>query len=115
LAAAAFTGVLKFVCKDGYQFQQRVTISDVAAAFYIFQDANNILTLPSNHGPVALYDVILVTGGTDTHQATVYCNGIDTGVRIDNNSNLTTVIDRQFKNAPVVFPAGATIRFTQAA
>lgn len=115
MAAAAFTGVLKFKCQDGYVFQHPVTISDVAAEFYVFPDGLGDVTLPSNHGTIALVDVILVTGGTDTAHAQVFCNGRDTGIKISNKANLTTTIQRQFAGAPVLFAPSARLKFKQAA
>lgn len=116
MAAAAFTGTLKFMLYSKGQavpYTQRVTISDVNAAFYIFQDGSSDITLPSDCDYVSLVDVILVTGGTDTTSATIFANQRETGEIIDNKSNLTTNQSRQYMGSPVNFKPGARLKFRQ--
>lgn len=115
MVAAAFTGTLIFKgVKSGSTIYQRITVSDVAGGFWVFPDGNSFLQLPADE-PYALVDVIMVTGGTDTTNAQLYVNQKNTGIVIDNKSNLNTSQYRQFINNPLGFKPGALIRAIQAA
>ena len=115
MAAAAFTGTCIFKGqKNGATKYVRVTISDVAAAYWIFPDGSNVLQLGADQG-YSLVDVILVTGGTDTTNAQLFVNQLNTGIVIDNKSNLNTVQNRQFQFNPLGFNPGAQLKFVQAA
>lgn len=114
MAAAAFTGTLIFKGSNGRTMHVRVTMSDVAAAYWAFPDGNSFLALPSEAN-WSLVDVIIVTGGTDTTQSEVYANGLSTGLVVDHKSNLNTSNFRQFATAPIGFKAGSVIKFKQAA
>lgn len=113
MAAAKFKSVLKFVCADGATIQYPCTVSDVNAEYYVFQDSNNDVVLPSNHGNLALTDVILSAAGTDTTTASIFCNGKETGEKVMNAANLTTNLSRQFMGSPLVIAPGARIRIKQ--
>lgn len=115
MAAAAFTEVIIFRgAKDGRSIQVACTVSDVAAEFAVAPDGNGFIQLPADQNYV-LMDMIVVTGGTDTKFQDVYANGLATGVRVNNVSNLNTAVNRQFQSAPVSFKAGALLRFKQSA
>jgi hypothetical protein len=115
MAAAAFTETVIFKGrKDGRVIHMRLTVSDVAAAYAIAPDGNGFIQLPGDQD-YTFSDVIVVTGGTDTTQQQVFCNGLNSGLVIDNKSNLNTANFRQFLTAPVSFKAGSLIRFVQAA
>lgn len=115
MAAVPFKAVLKFVCEGTKRtFQHSCTVSDVNAAFYLFEDGNNVCTLPSNEGVVQLADVILGPAtGTDTTTAAIYANQKNTGEVLMNASNAAANQARQFAGVPVRFAPGAQIRFIQ--
>jgi len=115
MAAAAFTATLVMRGeRTGDTNHVRATISDVAAAYYVFPDGSNTLQLGSDQ-PYWLTDLIIVTGGTDTTNASLFVNQRNTGIVIDNKSNLNTVQNRQFQFAPLKFKPGAQLKFVQAA
>ena len=114
MAAAAFTETLVFKGANGKVIHIRMTVSDVAAEYAIAPDGNGFIQLPGDQ-PYWLQDIIVVTGGTDTAQQQVYANGLDTGLAIDNKSNLNTSNNRQFQTSPVGFAAGSLLRLKQAA
>jgi hypothetical protein len=113
MAAAAFVATAKFKCADGYAFQMPFTVSDVNAAFYLGPDGQSFITLPSGHGVVQMWDIILSAAGTDTRTATITANSKATGETVQNSANLGTNTARQFIGAPVNFQPGANVRFTQ--
>jgi len=112
MVAAPFSAILKFQTAKR-TIQHYVTISDVNGEFYIFQDGQNIVQLPSTEGVVRLVDIIVSVGGTDTTTAAVDVNGQRIGTLIANTANLNTNDARQFLGAPLAFAAGASLRFTQ--
>jgi hypothetical protein len=114
MAAAAFTATLIFKGDNGRVIHVRTTISDVAAAFWIFPDGNSFITLPGDSN-YSLTDVITVVGGTDTTNSDLYVNGLNSGIQIDHKSNLNTANFRQFIQSPIKFKAGALLRLTQRA
>lgn len=114
MAAVPFTETLIFKGANGKVIHVRATVSDVAAAFAIYPDANNFFILPSDQA-YYLADIIVVTGGTDTAQQLLFVNGLNSGITIDNKSNLNTSNNRQFQGAPIGFKPGSMIRLTQSA
>lgn len=115
MAAAAFTETLIFQgMNDGRTMHIRCTVSDVAAEYAIAPDGNSFIQLPSDQGYL-LRDIIVVTGGTDTTNQTIFANSMSTGIVVDNKSNLNTANSRQFQQAPIGFKAGSLLRFKQAA
>lgn len=114
MAAAAFTATMVFVGDNRQQLFVRATISDVAAAYWIYPDGSNTLTLPANTN-WSLADVVVVTGGTDTTNSALYVNQLNTGVVIDHKSNLNTVQNRIFQLHPLRFRAGSQIKLVQSA
>lgn len=115
MAAVAFSGVLtlqNMKTKDRQSF--RFTASDVAAAFYIFPDGQNILTIPAD-SDYAIVDLALSAAGTDTTNADVAVNQRLTGVVVGNSTNLGTNYSRQFMIAPMIIKGGSTLRFIQRA
>lgn len=114
MVAAAFTGTLIFQGGNGRILHIRCTMSDVAAAGWVFPDGSTALQLPASTNWV-LKDVIVVTGGTDTTQSQLYVNQLNTGLVIDHKSNLNTSNFRQFITSPVPFAAGSVIKLIQAA
>lgn len=114
MAPAPFKVTLKAVGQDGWNNFYSCTVSDVNAAFYIFEDGQNVLTLPTNHGVIKFTDIILTAAGTDTTTATLYVNGKTVGVTVLNAANLGTNYSRQIsRETPLAFAPGANIRFTQ--
>lgn len=115
MAAAAFTATLIFQgMNSGSPKHVRCTISDVAAAYWIYPDGSNVLTLPASEG-WKLVDVIVVTGGTDTTQSQLFVNQLNTGVVVDHKSNLNTSNFRQFATLPLTFAPGSQLKLVQAA
>jgi hypothetical protein len=115
MAAAAFTEtVILKGTRDGRTIHIRMTVSDVASAYAIAPDGNGFIQLPGDQD-YKLSDVIVVTGGTDTTQQLIFANSLNTGLVLDNKSNLNTANFRQFLTSPVAFKAGSLIRFQQAA
>jgi len=115
MVAAPFTETLVFRGMTNNKIiHVRATVSDVAGEYAVAPDGNGFIQLPGDQ-PYQLVDIIVVTGGTDTAQQQVYANGLDTGLAIDNKSNLNTSNNRQFQQAPVGFQAGSLLRFKQAA
>lgn len=114
MAAAPFTGTLIFKGTNGKTIQVRCTMSDVAAAAWVFPDGSTTLQLPQASN-WALVDVIIVTGGTDTTNSSLFVNQLNSGLVIDHKSNLNTVQFRQFITNPVTFAGGSQVKFIQAA
>ena len=114
MAAAAFTATLLFRGANGRPYPVRCTISDVAAAFWIFPDGQSVLQLPSDTA-WSLVDAIVVTGGTDTTNSELYVNGLNTGIVLDHKSNLSSANFRSFATMPLTFKPGSNIRLTHRA
>jgi len=115
MAAAPFTQtlILKGV-NNGRVLHVGQTVSDVAAAFAINPDLADFLALPSDQN-YAIIDLIVVTGGTDTNFQQLFINGLNSGIKISNKSNLNTSNFRQFATAPITLKAGSTIKLQQSA
>lgn len=114
MAAAAFTATLVFRGSKGTVLHQRCTVSDVAAAYWIFPSGDAFLQLPADENWF-LIDVIAVTGGTDTTNSELYVNQKSAGLYIDHKSNLNTSNQRQFTQSPIGFKAGAQVKLVQRA
>jgi hypothetical protein len=115
MAAAAFTETLIFRgARSKRVIHVPCSVSDVAAEYAVAPDGNGFIQLPSDDN-YALQDAIVITGGTDTNVQDIFANGLATGIRLNNKSNLNTAVNRQFQSAPVVFKAGSLLRFKQAA
>ena len=114
MAAVAFTETLVFRGGNGKVIHARATLTDIAAAFAIFPDGNSFFVLPSDQ-VYSLVDIIVVIGGTDTNQQVLFINGLNSGIAVDNKSNLNTANNRQFQQAPIAFRPGSMLRLTQAA
>jgi hypothetical protein len=114
MAAAAFTATLIFKGANGKQLYVRATITDVAAAYWIYPDGSNILQLPAST-TWYLVDVVVVTGGTDTTNSELYVNQMNSGIVIDHKSNLNTVQNRIFQANPLGFAAGSQLKLIQRA
>lgn len=115
MAAAAFTQTLIFKGQgNGRVVHVSQTVSDVAAEYAINPDGSNFLPLPSDQN-YALIDLIVVTGGTDTNFQKLFINGLDSGIKISNKSNLNTSNFRQFATAPIVIKAGSVLKLVQSA
>jgi len=113
MAAAPFTETTIFKGqRTGESIQLRLTCSDVTTQFATAPDSNTFIQLPADQN-WALIDIIVVTGGTDTTQQQVFANSRNTGLVIDNKSNLNTANNRQFQQAPVLFKAGSLLRLQQ--
>ena len=114
MAAVAFTGTMIFKGANGRIMHIRCTMSDVAAAAWVFPDGSTSLQLPADTN-WSLVDIIIVTGGTDTTQSALFVNQLNSGLVIDHKSNLNTAQFRQFITNAVGFKAGSTIKLIQAA
>lgn len=114
MAAAAFTATLIFKGSKGGQVQQRCTVSDVAAAYWIFPSGDAFLTL-SGDQDWYLSDVIVITGGTDTTNSELFVNQRSAGLYIDHKSNLNTANERQFQRSPVGIKAASSVKLVQRA
>ena len=115
MAAAAFTQTIIFKgTSNGRVLHVGQTVSDVAAAYAINPDGSDFLALPSDQN-YQLIDLIVVTGGTDTNFEQVFINGLDSGIKISNKSNLNTSNFRQFATAPITVKAGSVIKLKQSA
>jgi hypothetical protein len=113
MAAVAFTETAIFQGRDnGRLVHIRLTVDDVTAHYATGPDGSGSIYLPGDQD-YNLKDIIIVTGGTDTSQQLVFCNTLNTGLVIDNKSNLSTVQFRQFLTSPVGFKAGSTIRLQE--
>lgn len=113
MAAAAFVAIVKFVGQDGATWNNRCTVSDVNAAYYIWQDGNNSITMPANHGIITVTDLILSAAGTDTSYDDVAVNGTLTGIQIQHAANLATNVSRQFFGSGFNLQPGANLRIIQ--
>jgi hypothetical protein len=115
MAAAPFTQTLLFVgARSKKPMYIRQTVSDVSAASTVNPDASTTLQLPGDEDWF-LADMVIVTGGTDTTNQTLYVNQQNTGIVIDNKSNLNTVQNRLFALHPLGFKAGSQLKLIQAA
>jgi hypothetical protein len=114
MAAAAFTQTLVFKGTNGRVMHIPCSVDDVASNFATFPDGNSFLQIPSDAN-YALIDLIVVTGGTDTNFQEIFANGLSTGLKVSNKSNLNTSNYRQFQQAPVTFKAGSLLRFKESA
>lgn len=114
MVAAPFTGTLIFKGANGRILHVRCTMSDVAAAAWVFPDGSTSLQLPADTS-WSLVDSIVVTGGTDTTQSALYVNQLNSGLVVDHKSNLNTSNFRQFITNPVGFKAGSVLKLIQAA
>ena len=113
MAAVSFTQTLILRGSgNGRIIHVPMTVSDVNNEYAIAPDGNGFLQIPSDQ-PYYLQDLIVITGGTDTTVQDIYANGLSTGIRINNKSNLNTAVNRQFQAAPVAFKAGSLLRFKQ--
>lgn len=114
MAPAPFKVILKFKCKDGFTISYPCTVSDVNAEYYVFPDGNNDVVLPSNHGTLALIDVVLSASGTDTSKDDIYVNGKTTGEQILHAANLGTNFSRQYTMAsPMLIAPASRLRIKQ--
>lgn len=64
MAAAAFKASMTFQAPNGSRWSRYCTVSDVAAAYYVFQDGNGFITMPAD-GVHTLVDVTLSAAGTE--------------------------------------------------
>ena len=87
-------------------------MNDATTVSWVFPDGGTTLQLPSDTN-WSLVDVIIVTGGTDTTQSTLYVNQLNSGLVVDHKSNLNTSQFRQFITNPVSFRAGSQLRLIQ--
>lgn len=113
MVAAPFKIVLKFKTAKGVPLQYSATATDVNAAYYLFQDGQDNLTLPSMYGTLYLTDVILSAAGTDTSTGSIFINGKRCPDIIMNAANVATNLSRQFMGAPIGVMAGANFRVQQ--
>ena len=113
MAAAAFTQslILRGV-NNNRVIHVAMTVSDITTEYAVMPDGNGFLQIPSDQA-YFIQDLIVITGGTDTTVQDIFVNGLASGIRVNNKSNLSTAVNRQFQGAPVAFKAGSLIRFKQ--
>jgi len=111
MAAAAYKVVLKIINSAGQTRSLPLTASDVNSAAWVFPSGGTELQLSSV--PCVIADAIYTAAGTDTSQVQVYINGVDSGIKLFNGTNLGTTYDRQVKSSPISIPAGALVKFVQ--
>ena len=89
-----------------------LTASDVNGQFWTHPSGATEIPL---HGtqPVYLVDAILSASGTDTSQHEYYIGGASTGVKLQNATTISTVVLRPLQQAPLMVPAGASVKVTQ--
>ena len=115
MAAAPFNETIILIgTSNGRTIHMSMTASDVVNEFAVAPDGNGFVQLPADQN-YQLADIIVVTGGTDTEFQEIFANGMATGLKISNKSNLNTSNNRQFQNAPVTFKAGSLLRLKQTA
>lgn len=115
MVAAPFTETLILKgARDGRVIHYGLTVSDVAAEYAVAPDGNGFVQVPSDQNYI-LADIIVVTGGTDTNFQQLFINGLDSGLKISNKSNLNTANFRQFITAPITVKAGSLLRMKQSA
>ena len=114
MAAAAYkvTMVAALGSPSGPRKIFSLTASDVNAANWLFANGIGPNTL-NGKADVYIVDCILSAAGTDTSQSEFYINGVSTGFKLQNATSLATTIVRQFQNAPLLVPAGATLNVIQ--
>ena len=113
MAAAAFTETMILVgTSNARVIHLPLSVSDVNGQFAQAPDGQEFIQIPSDQN-YRLVDLIVVTGGTDTRTQDIFLNGLNSGLRIDNKSNLNSSNFRQFATAPVTFKAGSMIRLKQ--
>jgi len=113
MVAAAFTQTLVFKgTSNGRVIHMPLKVSDVVDEFATAPDGQGFIQLPSDQN-YSLADIIVVVGGTDTTAQDIFVNGLASGLRMDNKSNLNTSNFRQFATAPVAFKAGSNLRLKQ--
>jgi len=113
MVAAAFSAIIKVLCGDGTTINYPCTVSDVNAEYYVFKDGNNDVVLPTTHGVLTIFDILLSAAGTDTSQAEIWVNAKNTGEVIMNAANITTAVQRQFTGSPIHVAPGARLRLKQ--
>lgn len=115
MTAAPFTETLILKgARTGRVLHYGLTVSDVAGEYAVAPDGNGFVQVPADDNYI-LTDLIVVTGGTDTNFQQLFINGLDSGLKISNKSNLNTSNFRQFLTAPITVKAGALLRMKQAA
>lgn len=115
MVAAPFTQTLIFKgTGNGRVIHVAQTVDDVASNYAINPDGSNFLALPADQN-YALIDMIVVTGGTDTNFQKIFINGLDSGIKVSNKSNLNTSNFRQFATAPITIKAGSILKLQESA
>lgn len=113
MAAVPYTETLIFRgASSGQTLYVRATASDVNTAAVVYPDGSTTFQLPATEN-WRLVDMVVVVGGTDTTNQILYVNQLNTGIVIDNKSNLNSVQNRIFQNNPLGFRAGSQIKLTQ--
>jgi hypothetical protein len=111
MAAAPFKATLAFKTRSGGAFSRYCTVSDVNAAYYVFQDGSSDIVMPNED--CKLVDIMLSAAGTDTTTATIYINNAPSPNVVINSANLYSTTVRQLMTTPVYLPGGAKIRLAQ--
>jgi len=111
MAAAAYTVSMAVDTSSGRRML-RLTASDVNAAFWLYPSGASELPLDPK-GSAVIRDIIYSAAGTDTSQVAIFKNGVDTGIRLANEANLGTVINRQVAVSPIAFGLGDQVKFQQ--
>lgn len=110
MAAAPYKVVLSIKTSRGAK-SIPLTASDVNAAAWVFPSGGTEVQLDSDTCVVT--DITYTAAGTDTSSVDLFVNGINTGYRIFNGTNLYNVLNRQIQNTPFTIKAGALVKFVQ--
>lgn len=114
MAPAPINAIIKCKGGDGYTFSYPCTISDVSAAYWIFPDGNSDVVFPSNHGNIAIIDIVLSGTGTDCTRDDIFVGGKSTGEQVLRSSNLGNNFSRQYTMAsPMIIAPASRLRFVQ--
>jgi hypothetical protein len=113
--ATAFKGTVLIRYQDGTARTYKCTMSDVAAAAWVMEDASTIMKLASSHGIAYISDIILTAAGADTTNSEIWVNGKNTGEIVLHGANITITVGRQISGSPVAVENGAQVQFIQRA
>lgn len=114
MVAVPFTQTLILKGRNGRVIHHGLTVSDVVNEYAIAPSGDAFVQVPSDQD-YSIVDLIVVVGGTDTNFQQLFINGLDSGIKVSNKSNLNTANFRQFLTAPITVRAGSLLKFKQTA
>lgn len=111
MAAAAYKINMTVLNDKGQMTTKYLTASDVNAAYWIHP--SGATEIPLSTRPCWIKDIIYSAAGTDTSNVSLFVNGSDTGLKIVNSANVSTVLNRGVLTNPIFIPQGAFVKFVQ--